>query len=130
MKKPSTTKIIDILGPPIEGPELPQFGLQNWHPGGIISETVSKGSVDKMLDVIDLFYPEIHIVSYLKNRNIVNLFVKDDVMYYRLFRGNPDPNLEFIYDDESRKIDIAAFQFIMQVMRGEHPDYFDREEVK
>ena len=126
-KNLSTTKIIDVLGPPLKGPEFPLFGLQNWNDAGLISEVVRKGSVKKMLDVIDLFYPEIHIVTYLRNRNIVNRHVKEDVLFYKIFRGNPDPSLEFIYDDESRRRTIQTFKFLSQVMRGEHPDYFGED---
>ncbi len=124
-RKLSTTKVIYVLGAPIKGPEMAQYGLPNLNHPGLIGEHHGKGSVKKMLDIIDLFYPEIHIVTFLENGNIVNRYEKDGASFYRLFKGNADPNLEFVYDDDSRRSERETWQFIMEVMRGEHAELFE-----
>ncbi len=118
-KRLSTTRIIETLGPSITGSEMPQFGLPKLNDFGAIAEHYGKGSVAKMLNLVDMFYPEIHIVTYLKDGNIVNRYEKENALHYKIFRGDSDPTIEFVYDEDTRKAEAQAWKFLQAAMRGE-----------
>ena len=121
----SKVKLTETLGPAIKGSEMSQFGLPNLNPHGIISDFYSQGCVERTLEVLDLFFPEIHIVTFLRSSNVLNRYEKENVAYYRLYRGDADPNLEFVFDEAAREASKETLKYIFEIMRGEHPEYFE-----
>jgi hypothetical protein len=117
-KKLSTTKIIETLGPSLTGDEMPLIGLAKLNDFGVIAEHYGKGSVAKMLSIVEMFYPEIHIVTYLRNGNIVNRYESENALHYKLYRGDNDPTIEFFYDEKTRLVEAQTWEFLKAVILG------------
>ena len=111
----STIKIDEILGPYVTGLEMPSYGLPSLTHRGVISEVFETGSVGKMLAQVQL-HPDIHVVTFLKNGDAVNKFQAHNAQYYKLYKGDADPEIEFIHDYDASlqfKKTMAALAQIM-----------------
>lgn len=95
-----------------------------------------------MLSAVDR-HPELHVVTHLKNGQVVNRYQEEDAYVHRLHLGNADPEIEFstewslddFADDEIRigkktLLDLSdpnyvlshservAIQWILQTIKG------------
>ena len=113
----SATKIFQVLGDPVTSDEMSYYGLPCVNSTGIIAEHYQKGLVNLMHKAVERFYPEIHVVTFLKCRNILNRFEEADVRYYKLFRGNANPNIEFIFDEASRAQALNGIKILNQALK-------------
>ena len=71
-----------ILGPPVHALDLHKYDLPYSGAAGILDPRLSDDIVDLMLVAAEKFKDEIHIVSYMENRDIYNRF-RPDAMYYQ-----------------------------------------------
>lgn len=82
-----------VTGRPIYGSQLHKYGLPYIGAAGtFLAEKLDL--VDLMLAAVER-HPELHIVTRLLDRRIVNRYEPENASSYHLHLGNADPEIEF-----------------------------------
>ena len=92
-KKYRISQMFHIIGPPVLGFDMYKYGLPYDGAAGIFFAE-KEGSIDMMLAAAEC-HPEIHIVTYLKDRRALNRFESENADTYQIHLGNNDPEIEF-----------------------------------
>lgn len=83
----------DVIGKQVHGTEFYKYGLPYVGAGGSI--------LSNMVDLLELMkltlrnHLELHVVTRIREDRLVNRYVEENAISYRLFHGDPDPSIEF-----------------------------------
>lgn len=111
-----------VLGRKVYGLDMHKYGLPCVNMSGIIDETCNPGILDCVFAALER-HPEIHAVSYMNDRRILNRF-DEKANFHLLYEGENDPEIEFVFNlsaelkrqKENKNIEMPSLEELLKLL--------------